>query len=512
MNRLRRHIASWFRPGVPLLLALGLLLLSLPAGAAEVRHLRLLHVNDVYEIAPVDGKGGFAELMTLLAAERARGPSLTTLGGDMISPSLMSGVTKGTQMIELANAIGLDAAVLGNHEFDFGPEVLRRRIAESKFAWLATNVMEADGSPFDKAEAYVLREVGGLKVGLLGLVTPETEHMSSPGDGVRFASVQGTAGATVDALRAAGADVVIALTHLTIEDDRALAKAVPGIDLILGGHDHDPISWYEGGVLILKAGSDAHYLGVVDLAIEAVVDGNGESKRRIVPSWSLRSTAGVAPDPAIAALVARHTAAFDAEMDQPLVAATGEIDSRRDSVRTGEASMGSLIADALRSLGADVGMTNGGGIRGDRVYPAGTMLTRKDILRELPFGNYALTLSLAGADLLAALESGVSQVEDKAGRFPQVSGLSFAYDPSRPPGSRVLSVEVGGAPLDPARVYTVATTDYLARGGDGYAPLANGRVLVDTAGAPLLASLVMEYLLKQGQAAPPPDGRISIEP
>ena len=120
-------------------------------------------------------------------------------------------------------------------------------------------------------------------------------------------------------------------------------------------------------------------------------------------------------------------------------------------------------------------MSNGGGIRGDRTYPADTVLTRKDILTELPFGNVTVLAEISGAGLLAALENGVSQVEDGAGRFPQVSGLSFTYDPARPAGSRIVAVAVGGAALDPARSYRLATNDYLLGGGDGYASLQAGQ-------------------------------------
>ena len=141
-------------------------------------------------------------------------------------------------------------------------------------------------------------------------------------------------------------------------------------------------------------------------------------------------------------------------------------------MRTGETNFGDLLADALRAAtGADVALTNGGGIRGDTTYPAGTELTRKDILTELPFGNVTVLAEVTGTDLLAALENGVSQVEDTAGRFPQVSGLGFTYDPAAPAGSRIVEVTVGGAPLDPARTYRLATNDYLLGGGDGYASL-----------------------------------------
>ena len=171
--------------------------------------------------------------------------------------------------------------------------------------------------------------------------------------------------------------------------------------------------------------------------------------------------------------------------------------------------MGNLIADALRDqLGADITITNGGGIRADRTYDPGTELTRRDILTELPFGNVAVLTELPGSQVLAALENGVSQVENGAGRFPQVSGVTFSYDASAPAGSRVSEVMVGGAPLDLDKVYSVATNDYMLGGGDGYGALGGGKVLVNQGNGTLMATVVMDYIAKLGNVAPAVEGRI----
>ena len=171
--------------------------------------------------------------------------------------------------------------------------------------------------------------------------------------------------------------------------------------------------------------------------------------------------------------------------------------------------MGNLIADALRAaLQADVALTNGGGIRGDRLYDAGTTLTRRDIRRELPFGSVGVLIALSGADLLAALENGVSQVESKAGRFPQVSGLHLVYNPDKPAGNRVVAVQVNGKPLDPTATYRVATNDYMLNGGDGYSSLGKGKMLIDASGGTLMATTVMDYIAAKGAVAPQLEGRI----
>src|SRR5438128_1921522 len=312
--------------------------------------LTLLTVNDVYEVAPVQGQGGLAELMTLLRAERATATHhLTTVNGDFLSPSLMSSLFKGAQMVALFNTLGVDIVVFGNHEFDFGPEVTQQRMAESHFAWLGTNVLGPDGKPFGGALATMTRQVGTLTVGLFGMLTPETARLSSPGPTVTFAPVVPTAKTAVAALRQVGADVIIALTHLSIAEDRALAQQVPGISVILGGHEHDPITWYEGGTLIHKAGYDAHYLGRIDLTIEKKMTEKGPQVT-VIPSWRMLVNRGVTPDPGVAAEVARYTAALDKELGQPLGQTQTALHSQTAEVRTRETAIGNLIADALREV------------------------------------------------------------------------------------------------------------------------------------------------------------------
>jgi 2',3'-cyclic-nucleotide 2'-phosphodiesterase (5'-nucleotidase family) len=453
------------------------IVLAAAVALAAPTKITFLHTNDVYEISPKNGQGGLAELMTLLEAERAAGDHvITTFGGDLFSPSILSGLLEGAQMVDLFNALKVDVAVPGNHEFDFGPEVAAKRIGESKFPWLGTNVLGADGKPaIGMAESHMMT-AGDFKVGFFGLLATDTDTLSSPGPDISFAPVVETAKQAVAALQEAGADVIVALTHLEITEDRQLIREVKGINLVLGGHDHDPITFYERGVLIQKAGYDAHYLAAVDLTVDRV-EKRGKMVVQVRPAWRMVSTAGVAPEAGVKAIVDDYTTKLDAELGQPVGTTETEL-------------------------------ANGGGIRGDRTYDAGTVLTRKDVLTELPFGNVVVLLELSGADLLATLENGVSKVEDGAGRFPQVSNMTFVYDPAAPAGSRVVEATVGGANLDPSKTYTVATNDYIAGGGDGYASLKRGKTLIDASGGTLMATMVMDYIAAKGTVAPKAEGRI----
>lgn len=484
---------------------------GLPAAAQEPTRITFLHTNDNYEIVPTRGWGGFAQLMTLLKQERAAAPNsiVTTFGGDLLSPSIMSGFHKGAQMIELMNAVGIDVAVPGNHEFDFGPDVFAQRVKESKFTWIASNLTR-NGRPFDGVADTLLRTYSGVKVGFFGLVTPETARASSPGPTVAFAPWKETAVRAVKALHDQGADVIVALTHLDFAEDRDLAVSVPGISLILGGHDHDPMTMLEGNTLIFKAGADARYLGVIDLFVTK--RGGSPSTPPtvdVVKAWRMVPVRGLTPDAGTAALVKRYTDQLETELSVEIGTTVKPLDSRRLVVREAEAAIGDLIADAIRdATGAEVGLMNGGGIRGDRVYPAGTRLTRRDVLTELPFNNITVMLDLKGSDLLLALENGVSRVADRGGRFPQVSGLRFAYDPAKPAMQRVLDVTVNGQKLDPERSYKVATIDFLLGGGDGYSMLSRGRQLIDAENGQLTSAQLMTYIAKLKTVDISPDGRI----
>ena len=171
--------------------------------------------------------------------------------------------------------------------------------------------------------------------------------------------------------------------------------------------------------------------------------------------------------------------------------------------------MGNVIADAMRAdVGADVAITNGGGIRGNKVYPEGTTLTRRDIVAELPFGNKTVKISSTGKQIKEALENGVSQVENGAGRFPQVSGLKFVWNPKGDVGSRIEMVEIGGKPLNENQTYSLATNDYMGRGGDGYSMFKNAQRLVNESGARLMATVTADYIQQQGGLKGTLEGRI----
>ncbi len=486
------------------------LLACLSLAQAETATVTFLHVNDIYEISPRDGQGGFAPLMTVVKRERARAAhSILTFGGDLFASSMMSGITRGEQMVELTNAVGVQVAAVGNHEFDFGPDMFKQRVAQSAFPWLAANIQGADGKVFGGAKATTIIQAGDLKIGFFGLLTPSTQRTSSPGPAVTFIPTATAAAAAVRQLKDEGADVIVALTHLTLGEDFAMLRSTPGIHLLLGGHEHTPISERDGDVLIQKSGVDAHFVSVVELAIETTPNAAGGKQVRVRPSLRMVAVKDVVPDPDIAAIVKKWEDRFESELERPVGEVAVAMDSRRQIVRYRESVIGNLITDATReALQADAAILNGGGIRGDKVYDAGTMLTRKDVMSEVPFGNIGVMVEMSGAALREAVEQGLYTAGRGGGGFPQVSGLAFRYDPDRDRGDRVTQIAIGGKPLDPAALYRVATNDYMLGGGDGYAAFGKGRVVVDASAGKPIATVVIEYIAGRGTVSPKLEGRI----
>lgn len=481
--------------------------LSAAAGHGWAASVTFLHFSDSDELTPVDAQlGGYDRLATLVQRMREEhGPSLLVFSGDLISPSLASSVFLGAQMIAGLEALGVDYAALGNHEFDFGADVLKVRLAESSFPWIATNVFE-NGRPFPGTMPYALVDVGEVKVGLLGLLTPDTHQLAPVPDSVLIADPIAVAKHMAPMLKALGADIVVALTHLPLADDRALMQEVPAIDVVLGGHDHLRIlEQHDDGRILAKAGADARYLGVTRLEVEG---------GRIVAAASdtVPVDPSLEPDPHMVRLMGSFAAHLDDELDRVIGETAVPLDARTHIVRAQETVLGNLAADAIREFaGADVAIVNGGGIRTGALFAPGP-IRRRDVAAWFPFRNTVVVLEATGEQIVQALENGVSQVERFAGRFPQVSGLRFAYDPSQPAGSRIVWVEVNGQPLDLHATYRLAATDYLLGGGDGYDVLRGTRVLIGPTSGRLLTEVVAAHIERHSPVNGQLESRIVVEP
>ncbi len=502
------NFAACFRRCALALLLSGLAALGLAQDRAAVVEVGIVHVNDIYQIAPVEPKsprGGLARLSGLVETLRREQPAtLFVFGGDTFSPGVESGLFKGAQMMRAWNAMRLDYAVPGNHEFDFGPEVARERFAESRFPWIAANI-EAE-PPLPKLKPSALRDVGGVRLGFIGLITPETATLSKPGPAIRFTDLLAAARREATALRARGAAAVIALTHNNLAEDRAIADTGV-VDLILGGHEHHLITELAGRTPIFKAGSDARDALHVRLRFAR----EGERHRLLGLRWNILPVDGRWPEDAGVKAVADDVERqVGARLSERVAETSVALDARGETVRRGESNIANFAADAMRAaLGADIALLNAGGFRSDNLLGPGP-ITRRDVLALLPFQNPLLLLSITGAELRAALEHGLDRrvVNGQSGALPHTSGLHIVYDPALPKGRRIVELMVGNQPLRDDASYRLATSNYLAGGGDGYAMLKGLPVLRAAEGSPLETEVLLEAMERAGIIAPQTDGRL----
>ncbi|HKS62459.1 MAG TPA: bifunctional UDP-sugar hydrolase/5'-nucleotidase [Xanthobacteraceae bacterium] len=475
--------------------------------------------NDFYLMAEQpfpDGKsrGGFARLAAVVKAERERARAegrsvIVAHGGDTLSPSVMSGLDRGAHIVALTNMIAPDIFAPGNHEFDFGKAVFLERMGEATFPLYGANLRDAGGATLPRFKDRSMMTVDGVRIGLTGIAYEQSARMSSPED-LRFASSIDTTKAQAAALRQEGADFVCAVLHCNRGDAIKLQYERPA-ELLLTGHTHDLLVNHDGRCALVESGYDAHYVTCVDVAISVREDG----AKRVAswwPQFRVIDTATVTPDPEVAAVVTRFESALIDKMSEAICVTTVALDSSTATVRTREAAIGNLFADAMRvTMHADAAVLNGGGIRAGKSYEAGARISQGDILAELPFNNRIVVVEISGSGLRRAMENGLSLLPRAAGRFPHVSGIEVTFDPARDAGSRVTAMKVAGAPLEESRTYRVAVLDFLARGGDDYTMFADARRITPDNDAPLMVNEVVEYLRKIGTARTGVEGRIAAK-
>ena len=449
------------------------------------RSLRVIAVNDFHgalEKRP-DGnagnRGGAAELATVLhAAARECAPGCVPIllhGGDLFQGTPASNLAYGRPVVEIFNALGFAAGALGNHEFDWGQDTLRALMAAMHSPILGANVTWADGGDVAWIPDDTILTVGGVKVGVVGIADPATPHTTMPKHvwDLRFAAPAPVVKAHAAALRARGAQVVILVAHLGGFCDRAdvdkcngaifdLARDTgPGVlDAIVSGHTHSEVATVVNGIPIVQARVSGRAIGLVDLPLDAPRTPPARPVVRPVVSDS------VTPDPAIAAIVARATAAV-----APLVNAV-VVDLSAPLPRDGDQyALGNLIADAHRVGGrGDVAVTNNGGIR---VGLRAGEVKWGDLYEVQPFANRLVVVTVSGDALRRYFEGLVSS---NSPRY-HVSGVRIAFDTAKARGARITRVTMAdGSPLDGRRRYRVVMTDFLAAGGDGVALAADATV------------------------------------
>ncbi|QND48222.1 LysM peptidoglycan-binding domain-containing protein [Rhizobium lusitanum] len=524
------------------LLATAALALSTSAAFADYQ-LNILHFNDFHsrvesinkfdttcsaaEEAKNECFGGAARMKTMIDQRRAAlaGQNVLVLdAGDNFQGSLFYTTYKGAAEVEFLNDMKIDAMTVGNHEFDDGEEPLAAFLDKAKFPVVTANmVVDGQSKIGDRIKKSIVLDIGGQKIGIVGAVTSETPELSSPGPHVKITDDAAAISAEVDALKSQGVNKIIALTHVGYPRDVEKIAKIAGVSVVVGGHSHTLLSNTDPKaagpyptmvdnpagykVPVVQAASYSKYLGDVVITFDdngAVKDAKGDP---------ILLDASVKPDPVIAARVQEMAKPIEELRHKVIGSSEGTIEAAREVCRVQECSMGNLVADAIlertKGQGISIAIQNGGGLRAS--IGAGD-ISMGGVLTVLPFQNTVATFQLTGAEVKTALENGLSQIDEGAGRFPQVSGLKYSFDKSKPPGSRLVSVTVQEgtefAPLDPDKTYGIVSNNYMRAGGDGYVVFAqNGKNAYDF--GPDLAGVVADYLAAHNPYKPYTDGRIS---
>ncbi|MFD0676438.1 MULTISPECIES: choice-of-anchor I family protein [unclassified Paenibacillus] len=517
----------------------------LPAGSGESWTLTVMHTNDTH--AHLADAARRATLVKQVRTESKN--SILLDAGDVFSGDLYFTKWLGKADLGFMNDMGYDAMTFGNHEFDQGTAVLANFVKDANFPLVSSNIdfsKDANIKPLLKSSVtlntygnggmratasagvypYVILDAGdGHKVGVFGLTTEDTKETSSPGKDVVFNAAAASAELTVKALEKEGINTIIALSHLGYARDKDLAIAVEGIDLIVGGHTHTKLdapeivtdSIKQTPTVIVQANEWGKFLGRVDVTFDShgnVITSPEFTKGKLEPV-----TAAVAEDATAKAKLAGYNAELDALKNQIIGKTTVMLDGERVNVRAKETNLGNFIADSMLSKGkelkgAQIAIQNGGGIRAS--IPEGN-ITMGSVRTVIPFGNTLYILDVTGQQLLDGLENGVSgaTLADLPGKFPQVAGLKFKWDPSQPAGSRVFDVQIkketSYEPLSLTATYRIATNSFMATGGDGYASFAqavtNGAYHEDL-GYPDYENFINYVSLLGGTVTPAVEGRI----
>ena len=489
-----------------------------PAGSEDAGEptetIVILHTNDFHgAVEPEETnegtgrtseEGGLVNMVSLIDQLRAEHSGRTLLldAGDTFQGTYVSNSTQGELVMAAMNVAGYDAWTLGNHEFDWGQETLKARLVQAEFPALAANILDAtSGEPWDAVQPYAIAQVGRIKVGILGLTYPDTPVINRPENvaGLDFRRAEETARRYMPELQEQ-ADLIVVLSHLGYDGDLALANAVDGIDLIVGGHSHMYLERPRqvDGTLIVQAGAKGQVVGRLELSVDVhtgqVVDFT--SSEALVPVTDDVS----AVNQEVQALVDAALTEAAETMDQPI----GETAVALHPQSTGEFALGNLVVDAmldatLDGQQAEIAMHNNGGIRA--ALSKGP-ISFGQLYAVLPFDNQLMAMDLTGEQVLRILEHSVSSSPGKM----QVAGMTFRFDMSRPSGDRILEAVVGGEPLDPARYYRVVTIDYLASGGDGQETFLDG---INPAYGDTEVWVVAQYIQDRSPVHPRIEGRIT---
>eukprot|EP00915_Cephaloidophora_sp_WS-2016_P001134 GHVH01001560.1.p1 GENE.GHVH01001560.1~~GHVH01001560.1.p1 ORF type:complete len:626 (+),score=86.32 GHVH01001560.1:185-2062(+) len=501
--------------------------------------LTIIHFNDVYNVDPdTNGQGGFPRFATALRRHKEKHP-LIFFSGDAFSPSMISTMLRGRQMVPFLNSVQITTACVGNHDWDFGLDDFETLAGSTYFPWVLSNLLDSNEHVIGGTQRYHIFEHQGYKIGVIGLIEYEWLETISLIDlnELIYTDFIKAAKALVQLLKYKGVELIIALTHMRAPNDEKLASEVDGLDLILGGHDHHYAGMHSmGGTVVGKSGTDFREFSVltiqpgvkdsnVDESFQSVrgclnADEDPKDGHSLVPQsgafimpefaggstlrWERVDCQNMQPNSHVQLMVDKFTSKIEASMGQKMGAFNTLLEARFSHIRTRETNTGSFLCDLMRMFTqSDVALLNSGTLRADCQIQAFETFTLRRLVQLLPYPDELVVLELTGSKLIETLECGYCMYPKLEGRFLQVAGVSLTMDPSKSPGSRVSDVKIRRwkqdefEPIQPANKYKVIVKQYMAQGKDGFDCLLGSKVLVDPESTPVLPTMLsnqFEYL------------------
>lgn len=469
--------------------------------AAAMPGVTLVYVAHMAYIEEKQGFSPYASLASLMRDLKSRGkPAILFHGGNVLGPSALSSYDKGAHIIGLLNLLQPDVLALGRRDFMYKEDELALRSSEAIFPVVCSNVYDPLSlePPGDSRRSFIIRRPAHMA--FLALVSPEMQTNFMPRRLVT-AGGQELLRSLSDEARSNGARFVVATADYLLDDLEEVMEE-SGVDLLF--ISDAPLTSFSvtggRGLALYGAGNDEALL------VHLSGDGRGGLAISGHETVNLRN---YAPEPEMQAAVRRYSELFSGLTRVEVGTVLTALDTRANIVRNGENAMGNLIADAMRDYyGADVALINSGNIRGNSVYPAGTLLRRGDLQKELPMHDMSCLVNVRGETILAALEHGLAQVEHSRGRFLQLSGLQVVYDQDGPPGARVRSVTVGGAPLEPGGMYSVSLPESINSHSYGFYMFPGECRAGKNRPQQELVEIVRVYLSLHSPMSPRVEGRI----
>lgn len=434
----------------------------------------LVHTNDVHGRVNDDswaGTMGMATVKNIIDEIDAQFDNTLLIdAGDIFHGTTFATLEEGESVLNVMNNVGYDLMVPGNHDFDYGQDRLLELQLLADFDIISANI-QYDSDDSDMFEPYIIYEFEGVKIGFFGLTSPETVYKTHPDNviGLNFLDPIAQATAMVAELEPL-VDVIVLIAHVGLDASTSIttediALAVDGIDVIIDGHSHSTLQHGKmvNDTLIVSTGEYMKNLGVLSIVVQG---GQVVAKNSMLISADYATDLGYGFDTEVQDYIDVIVTAQDVILNEVVGQTAVILDGERDDVRTGETNLGNLITDAMiDETGADIAITNGGGIRTSIAIGD---VTLGDVITVLPFGNIIVTKELTGQAIVDTLEYGTSSYPDASGKFPHVAGITFDINLNNETGERVENVMVDGTAIDLNATYMVATNDFLAAGGDGY--------------------------------------------